>query len=208
MDEREPLAGPQFDASRPVEQEAVRTTIVGGRPPGSGQPPTNVCRGWEVLLKKASVDPEFKQLLIKRRAAAAEEIGLQLEPAEVAMLTAATPEHLEAVIAAVKVPEEHRRVFLSKSAAAMLVALGWTVVALSTCTLGSRPDPRQRVAGIRPDQFGPRPTPEPPPPVQGIRPDTPPPAPIIKGIEPDLPPPKPEPPPTPPWPAPGGVRPG
>ncbi len=64
MDEREPLAGPQFNASRPVEQEAVRTTIVGGRPPGSGQPSTNVCRGWEVLLKKASVDPEFKRLLI------------------------------------------------------------------------------------------------------------------------------------------------
>ena len=181
MDEREPLAGPQFDASRPKEQEAVRTTIVGGRPPGSGQPSANVCRGWEVLLKKASVDPVFKRSLLKRRAAAAEEIGLQLEPAEVAMLTAATPEFLEGVIAAVKVPEEHRRVFLGTVAKAMSATLG-TVLALSTCTPGSRPHP----------------------PTKGIRPDEPPPK-QVAGIEPDLPLPKPEP---PPWPMPGGVRPG
>ncbi len=165
MDEREPLAGPQFDASRPKEQQAVRTTIVGGRPPGSGQPLSNVCRGWEVLVKKAAVDPAFKQLLLERRAGAAEEIGLQLDPAEVAMLTAATPEHLEAVIASVKVPEEHRRVFLGKTAAAMLAVLG-AVAAVSALSLGSRPRPA--VKGIRPDQ---------PPyaPVKGIQPDRPPP---------------------------------
>ncbi len=118
------------------------------------------------------------------------------------MLTAATPEFLEAVIAAVKVPEEHRRVFLGTVAAAMLATLG-TALALSTCTLGSRPP---QTKGIRPDR--PPPSPEPPPPIEGIRPDIPPSMPIIKGIKPDLPPPKSEPPPPPPWPAPGGVRPG
>ena len=47
-----------------MEQEAVRTTIVGGRPPGCGQPVGQIPRGIEVLVKKAAVDPEFKTLLL------------------------------------------------------------------------------------------------------------------------------------------------
>ena len=39
--------------AQPLEQESVRTTIVGGRPPGSGKPMGNVPRGIEVLLKKS-----------------------------------------------------------------------------------------------------------------------------------------------------------
>ena len=50
-DQRGP-AGPQFHADRPQEQEAVRTTIVGGRPPGSGKSVGNIPRGIEVLVKK------------------------------------------------------------------------------------------------------------------------------------------------------------
>jgi len=38
-----------------LEQESVRTTIVGGRPPGSGKPMGGVLRGIEVLLKKAAI---------------------------------------------------------------------------------------------------------------------------------------------------------
>ena len=45
--------GPQFHADRPAEQQAVRTTIVGGRPPGSGRSDVAVPRGIEVLVKKA-----------------------------------------------------------------------------------------------------------------------------------------------------------
>lgn len=40
-----------------AEQEAVRTAIVGGRPPGSGTRVGAIPRGVEVLVKKASVDP-------------------------------------------------------------------------------------------------------------------------------------------------------
>jgi acyl carrier protein len=81
-------------------------------------------QGIEVLVKKASIDPAFKTSLLEGRAAAADEIGLLLEPAE-AMILAVTPrEQLETVIARATVPQEHRRAFLGHAAAAMLAALG------------------------------------------------------------------------------------
>jgi acyl carrier protein len=119
-------AGPQFRADRPIEQESVCTTIVGGRPPGSGQPVGNIPRGIEVLVKKAAVDAAFKARLLSTRAAAAGEIGLRLEPAEAMMLTIAPAEQLEAVIARTAVPQEHRRAFLGQAAAAMLGVLAAT----------------------------------------------------------------------------------
>jgi hypothetical protein len=150
MSESRGPSGPQFHADRPQEQEAVRTTIVGGRPPGSGKSVGNIPRGIEVLVKKASVDPAFKALLLDRRAEAADEIGLKLEPAEAMMLAAAPREQLESVIANTVVPEEHRRTFLGKAAAVMLIAVG-AAVGLSTCSLGHRPS-RMQTKGIRPDR--------------------------------------------------------
>ncbi len=61
MSESQGKSGPQFRADLPQEQEVVRTTIVGGRPPGSGQRLGPIPRGIEVLVRKASVDPEFKR---------------------------------------------------------------------------------------------------------------------------------------------------
>ena len=92
----------------------MRTTIVGGRPPGSGQPVGDIPRGIEVLVKKAAVDAEFKALLLARRAAAADEIGLTLAPAEAMMLAVAPAEQLEAIIARTSVPSEHRRAFWAR----------------------------------------------------------------------------------------------
>ena len=66
---------------RPPEQETVRTTIVGGWPPGSGKPLGPIPRGIEVLVKKAAVDPQFRRLLLEKRGEAAKEIGLALDPA-------------------------------------------------------------------------------------------------------------------------------
>jgi acyl carrier protein len=123
MSDQPTPSGAQFRADRPVEQEAVRTTIVGGRPPGSGQKVGPIPRGIEVLLRKASVDVDFKDLLLRDRAAAAETIGLKLEPGEVMMLSAAPAAQLEAVIARTSVPQEHRRAFLGHAAAAMLAAM-------------------------------------------------------------------------------------
>lgn len=124
MSQSSKTSGPQFRADRPIEQETVRTTIVGGRPPGSGQPLGAIPRGLEVLIKKAAVDPQFKERLLAGATAAAAEIGLPLDDAERLMLQAVPPAQLETIIAQTRVPEEHRRAFLGQAASAMLAALG------------------------------------------------------------------------------------
>ena len=133
-------SGPQFRGDRPPEKEAVTTTIVGGRPPGSGQPVGDIPRGIEVLVKKASVDPDFKALLLERRAESATAIGLVLDPAEVMMLGAVPGEQLEAIIARTTVPKKHRRAFLGTAAGAMLAALGLVSTGCIPVT-GTAPDP-------------------------------------------------------------------
>jgi hypothetical protein len=206
---------------RPNEQEAVRTTIVGGRPPGSGKAVGPIPRGIEVLVKKAAVDPAFKQVLLEKRAKAADEISLKLEPAEVAMLTAVPAAQLETIIASSNVTDLTRSAFLGRAAAVMLAALGVSTQGCSSekgpPTTGIAPD-RIPTKGIDPEKPkadpgkdippaaaqspGSRPDPvEPKPPSQeatppaptGIRPDQPPPKPGA-----DQPPPKEEPPPPPP----------
>ncbi len=125
-------------SDKPNEQEAVRTTIVGGRPPGSGRTNVTVPRGIEVLLKKAAVDPEFRQELLERRDAAAAAIQLELEPAEHAMLKAIPDEQLKTIISQTTVPLEQRRVFLGQVAALMLATIS---AGLAGCTTkGIRPD--------------------------------------------------------------------
>src|SRR5512137_1974165 len=122
------------------EGEAVRTTIVGGRPPGSGRSNTAVPRGIEVLVKKASVDPEFRKLLLERRGAAAKEIALDLESAEEALLNTIPREQLIGIIDLTVVPVEQRRAFLGRVAVAMLAALGAGVVGCPQTTRGIKPD--------------------------------------------------------------------
>ncbi|HPD16601.1 MAG TPA: hypothetical protein PLE19_16730 [Planctomycetota bacterium] len=116
-----------------------------------------VPRGIEVLVKKASVDAEFKSLLLARRAEAAREIGLELTQAETAMLNAVTAPQLEAIIAQTTVSPMSRAAFLGKAAAVMLAALGADLAAME-----GPPPP----GGIAPDVPGPKPT--------GITPDRPP----------------------------------
>jgi hypothetical protein len=136
------------DETRGGEKPAVKTTIVGGRPPGSGKDVGQIPRGIEVLVKKASVDPAFRQLLLEKRAKAADEIGLKLSPAEVSMLTAIPAAQLEAVIASTKVEDHHRAIFMGKVAAVMLAALAVGAAVLCP-TLGIQPD--HVTKGIRPD---------------------------------------------------------
>ena len=147
----------------------------------SGQSFGPVPRGIELLVKKASVDPEFKALLLADREAAAAAIELELEPSEAAMLRAVPREQLEAIIAHTTVPEEQRRLFLGKVAAAALAALGLSSVA---CT-GVRPDRVPEPKGIRPDvpddEQGKEGDDDP---TRGIRPDRPA---RTLGIEPDRP---------------------
>ena len=123
MTETRNSSGPEPGERRPAEQEAVRTTSVGGRPPGSGKAIGNIPRGVEVLVKKASVDPEFRELLLEKRAEAAKEIDLELEPAEAMMLKAVPREQLEAIINRTTVEPKNRRTFLGCTGWAMLAAL-------------------------------------------------------------------------------------
>jgi len=126
---------------RPIEQPAVRTTIVGGRPPGPGKGVWPIPRGIEVLVKKAAVDASFKQFLLARRAEAAKEIELSLEPAEAVMLDAVPAAQLEAVIVSTTVAPMSRAAFLGKAAAIMLAAVGPAVTMdAAAATFGIRGD--------------------------------------------------------------------
>jgi hypothetical protein len=130
----------------PIEQPAVCTTIVGGRPPGPGKGIGSIPRGIEVLVKKASVDPHFKKLLLANRAEAAKGIELELDAAEAAMLESIPSAQLEAIIAHTTVSPKRRAAFLGRAAAVMLAALGAsTGCGTSPAIDGVRPDRPQEV---------------------------------------------------------------
>jgi len=76
------------------------------------------------LVKKASVDPDFKALVLAKRAEAAREIDLTLDAAEVEILNSVPAKQLEAIIARTHVDVESRAAFLGRAAALMLAALG------------------------------------------------------------------------------------
>jgi len=179
------------NAHRPAEQEAVRTTIVGGRPPGSGKGLGDIPRGIEVLIKKASVDPEFKELLLEERAGAAKAIGLELDPSEVVMLNGVPEAQLEAIIARTTIAPKNKAAFLGRAAVIMLAALG--VATAPGCdggrvTDGIRPDDTRKEEQVERPAVPEAPEkPEPPSTTKGIRPDRPDPPPATRGIRPDRP---------------------
>jgi hypothetical protein len=125
------------------ERPAVRTTIVGGRPPGSGKNVGSVPRGIEVLTKKAAVDPEFKALLLTKRSAAAADIGLELSEAEAAMLDGVPEVQLEGIIANTKVNPKLRPAFMGRVAAVMQAALGTGPIVYADVELVSDPTEKE-----------------------------------------------------------------
>jgi len=143
----------QPSAPEPVEMEAVKTTIVGGRPPGSGKHVGEIPRGIEVLIKKAAVDPGFKALLLARRSGAAGEIGLVLQPSEAAMIDAVPAGQLEAIVARTKVDSRILPAFLGKVAAVMLVALGASASGEAERTAGVRAETAPATAPAEPVQL-------------------------------------------------------
>ena len=153
MPDKTNAARAQFRADEPSlsEQESVRTTIVGGRPPGSGKPLGDVPRGIEILLKKAAVDPEFHALLLRDPESAARSIELNLDSIELMMFQTIPPEQLTTIIKQTNVPQPQRRAFLGQTAAAMLAVLSGT--ALVGCrdyqTKGIQPD--YPLTGTAPD---------------------------------------------------------
>jgi len=128
------------------EKDAVFTTIVGGRPPGSGTRVGTIPRGIEVLVKKASVDTEFRRLLLEKRGGAANEIDLKLTEAELNMLSRIPAEQLDKIIDNTKIKPEHRAIFMGKAGTYMLAAIAGGVVLFSVMTpsLGHTLTPEQR----------------------------------------------------------------
>ena len=85
--------------------------------------PGRIPRGVEILITKAAVDPEFKALLLARRAAAAQAIDLALTPAEAAVVDSIPEAQLDASIANTVVSPMTRGAFLGTAASAMIAAL-------------------------------------------------------------------------------------
>lgn len=145
-------------ASEHNSERGADPTIVGGRPFKRSRLIHGIPRGIEVLIKKASVDPEFRAVLLKERAEAAAEIELELSATEATMLKAIPAAQIEKIIDNAKVPDEHRRIFLGKMAAAMLAVLSG--LGLPGCSPGGF-----KYKGIRPD----RPYEKPPVTVSGAK---------------------------------------
>lgn len=100
----------------------------------------DIPRGIEVLVKKASIDPAFKKLLVEKRADAAKTIDLRLELSEIAMINAVPEAQLESIISRTIVLPRQRKVFLGRVAALMIVALGAAVINTGCPGTGAAPD--------------------------------------------------------------------
>jgi hypothetical protein len=110
------------------------------RQPSANASPSDIPRGIEVLVKKASVDPEFRELLIEKRAEAAGEIDLRLDPAERTILANVPKDQLQAIISRTKVSWKDRAIFLGRAAAVMLTALSTIAIPTGCATKGNDTD--------------------------------------------------------------------
>jgi hypothetical protein len=137
---------------QPDEQEAVFTTTIAGRRLWSYAHVGTIPRGVEVLLKKASVDPAFRDLLLEQRGEAARTIDLELTDAEREMLASVPAEQLKKIIDNTKVKPEHKSTFLGSVGRVMLatvVAGAAFVTCMPTVTRGISPDEIRRMQMAR-----------------------------------------------------------
>ncbi|HDQ25385.1 MAG TPA: hypothetical protein ENN43_01405 [bacterium] len=102
----------------------IKPTIVGVRPPEDKVDFIRRPIGIEILLKKASVDPVFREKLIKERGAAAEAIAMMLDPSEEAVLSSISEEQLGKMIDNSGVSSEQRPAFEKYTAALMIAVFG------------------------------------------------------------------------------------
>jgi hypothetical protein len=167
-----PLSGKEED----TRQQAVRTTIVGGQPPGNNRPMQKIPVGIEQILAMAAVDDKFAAALLENREAALVASGVEITATEKVILATIETPALGQMIGNVRgrIPVKERRAFLKKSAAALLALVGGGF--LTTAALAE--DAPMAPGGVRVDRK-----------TKGIRPDTP-----TTGVRPDKPKPKPKPP--------------
>lgn len=98
-------------------------TIVGGRPEAGRSLRSDIPRGLEFLVKKAAVDPEFKREFLQKRDRLIDELNIPLDASEKAMLACVSPEHLEKMINATRVPPSQHKALAKASTAAMIALL-------------------------------------------------------------------------------------
>lgn len=106
-------------------------TIVGGQPHGKRRRnfrgKIKVPVGFEKALFHAARDDEFKTRLLTDPRAAIDGAGIKLRPSELAMLSAITPEALDAMIAGIVPENPRRRKFMGLVAAAAASLAAGTV---------------------------------------------------------------------------------
>ena len=133
----------------------VPVTIVGGRPPEDKKSYLNIPVGIEILLKKASVDENFQEILLAKKGTAADEISLELSKTEKDILNVIPANQLKLMIKQVKVADAEKPVFLGKVAAAMLAAISTAALSAYSCDQDKM---EHKVTGARPDIPSPSPS--------------------------------------------------
>ncbi|HOS92473.1 MAG TPA: Os1348 family NHLP clan protein [Armatimonadota bacterium] len=121
---------------------SVRTTIVGGRPPGDDAR-VEVPIGIERVLRRAAADGAFRARLWTDRDGALRASGLALTPAERAILLAAPAEQLEAMVAQLAPTSPSRRSWLRRLVAAAGIVIFGAVTqpgCAVTVATGAQPD--------------------------------------------------------------------
>jgi penicillin-binding protein/type II secretion system (T2SS) protein G len=114
-------------------------TIVGGRS-RSNRLVGNFPRAIEILLKKASVNPEFSQYLLQDPLNAALSIALDLKLVEINILKNTSKPVLEKMIASIRVPKQHIKTFRTATVTAMMAVVLSTTVVLPVLAGGGHED--------------------------------------------------------------------
>lgn len=132
----------EADAEVHVGRTSVRTTIVGGQPPGNARPLGEVPIGMERLLGLAAVDDRLAAELERDPRSLAEECGITLEPTELSVLAATPPGALRGMLDGIRtgLAEPARREFM-KRASVLAVALFATGGAAAGGCKKTTPDP-------------------------------------------------------------------
>ncbi|MDP7114601.1 MAG: hypothetical protein QGH45_21690 [Myxococcota bacterium] len=144
----------------PPETPSPRKTIVGGRPPEKGDGALPIPTGIQSLLRLASVDGQFRDELVERRASIAGAAGVTLTASEAAILGSIPDSQLREMAVKMPPPNPDRRAVLRQTAATAVVLLGGAAMAeaVSACCgselTPSRPEHNmmQTEGGAAPDE--------------------------------------------------------
>lgn len=113
----------------PENPEDHQHTIVGGRPQSDKNERYDIPRALEILIKRAAVDEDFKNELVRKRAQIANELSIPLDASEKAILACVSDEHLQTMISATEVPPIQRKLLAGGTAAAMIALLAQLTLA-------------------------------------------------------------------------------